>query len=169
VKTVPLYGKKAAGRIALVDDEDYELVMQRRWYLWESPQRSGGPYAVTALRLAEAGRSGAMAYMHKMLTGWEETDHINGNGLDNQRSNLRPVTRKQNQHHRRGDKGTSSRFKGVHWEKRTGKWRAGISGAGVGNLKLGRFASEEEAARAYDDAARQHYGEYAYLNFPDES
>src|SRR5690242_1437897 len=89
--TVPLHGKKAAGRHALVDDEKYELVMQYRWCVWEVVRAPGrnpeGPYAVNQ----DAGR------MHRLiLPGHPVIDHRDGNGLNNQLYNLRPATPRQN-------------------------------------------------------------------------
>ena len=166
MKTVSLGGKKAAGRVALVDDEDYDLVAGYRWCLWEPPgkRRPGGPYAAANIKLPD-GRCTAIL-MHKMLTGWRQTDHIDHDGLNNQRSNLRPATQAQNAYNARPTLGTSSQYKGVSWHKTAGKWMAQIA-YGRKNRYLGLFLSEEAAAAAYDDAARQLGGEYAFLNFPD--
>jgi AP2 domain len=160
MKTVPLYGAKAAGRVALVDDDDYDLVMRYRWYVHEQVKRPGrrslGPYAVvTAPRLI---------LMHRLITGYARTDHINHDTLDNRRANLRAATHVQNMRNQRPWVKASSRFKGVTWDRSHSKWRARIW---VGDKchHLGRFTSEEEAARAYDEAARELFGEYAYLNF----
>lgn len=162
MKTVPLYGAKAAGRVALVDDEDYELVMQYRWRVWEKRRPSGtidGPYAVAGLPSEH--RWGARVKMHKLLTGWPMTDHRNGDGLDNQRSNLRPTTKARNNHNQSPQHGTSSQFKGVTWHKKAGKWQAAIKVNGK-NRYLGVFTSEEAAACAYADAALAVQGEHAY-------
>jgi hypothetical protein len=101
--------------------------------------------------------------MHKLITGWPKTDHIDHDGLNNQRSNLRPATTAQNNHNQRPQRNTSSRFKGVTWHKRIGKWQAAIKVADK-NRHLGVFPDEEDAARAYNAAAVEAYGEYAYLN-----
>ena len=164
MKTVPLHGKVAAGRVTLVDDEDYELVMQYRWNVKEEV-RNGlphGPYAVTSYRVA--GKIHILL-MHKLITGWPRTDHVDHDGLNNQRSNLRPATNAQNQQNSRSGSGTS-RYKGVCWAKRERKWRAVIRPDGVQRY-LGYFDVEEDAARAYDAAALEIYGEYACVNFPD--
>ena len=161
--TVPLHGRIAAGRVALVDDEDYELVMQYRWNVFEET-RNGllhGPYAITSRTVAGKPRN---MRMHQLLTDWPRTDHINHDGLDNQRHNLRPATGAQNQWNARSGSGTS-KYKGVNWDRRYGKWRAVIRPAGR-QQHLGYFASEEAAARAYDAAALEIGGEYAYINFP---
>ena len=165
METVTLHGKKAAGRVALVDDEDYDLVMGYRWNVKEEV-RNGlphGPYATTLYTVEGKLR---VMLMHKFLTGWPRTDHIDHNGLNNQRSNLRPATHAQNQQNARSGCGTSI-YKGVSWDKRARKWRAVIRPERVQRY-LGFFVNEEDAARAYDAAALELYGEYACINFPDD-
>lgn len=164
MKTVPLRGKKAAGRVVIVDDGDYDLVMQHKWYVKETkrPRRSDGPYAMTGIYRAD-GRHTTIT-MHKLLTGWPRTDHIDHNGLNNQRSNLRPATTSQNGANRRAVLGHSSQYKGVRWYEPRRKWLAFIGNNGK-TRHLGYFADEQDAARAYDAAARDIYGEYACPNF----
>jgi len=162
MKTVPMRGKKAAGRVALVDDEDYDLVMQYRWYVYEEIRngRPHGPYAL-------AWPNGVMTRMHVLVMGVRGVDHANRNGLDNRRENLRPATGSQNQGNRRSVPGSSSRYKGVSWHKQRRKWRASIRPPGGPHRHLGLFADEEDAARVYDAAAREAFGSFACLNFPD--
>lgn len=166
MKTVPLHGKKAAGRVALVDDADYDLVMRYRWHVVEldRPGRSCGPYAVSAIYDPPPQRT---IRMHRLLVSWPRTDHIDHNGLNNQRHNLRPASSGQNGANRRPNLGTSSQFKGVRWYPKLGKWCARATKDGH-TFHLGYFASEIEAARAYDAAALTLWGEYAYLNNPDD-
>lgn len=166
MKTVPLHGKKAAGRVALVDDADYDLVMPRRWWVLERKikgQRGRGPYAVTRIVKADGRRS--LISMHQVITGYPMTDHKNHDGLDNRRSNLRPATKVQNGGNSRPYLGASSRYKGVHWHSQRRAWRAAINHQGK-NRHLGTFSVEEDAALAYDIAARELFGEYAALNLP---
>ena len=92
-----------------------------------------------------------------------DVDHWNGDGLDNRRRNLRAATPSQNQHNRRKRLGCSSRFKGVHWHKRHGKWAAKIRIDGR-QLHLGYFPVERDAAAAYNLAANQEFGEFALTN-----
>lgn len=162
MKAVPLRGKRAAGRVALIDDEDWPLVEPYPWWVleFERKGRMAGPYVYTAL-IGHDGRRPPL-YMHKLITGWPMTDHIDHDGLNNQRSNLRPATRSQNQHNRRSRTGTS-RFKGVYWNSRERRWRAQISVNGAMRY-LGSFASEEAAAGAYNSAAIKFFGAYACLN-----
>lgn len=161
MRTIPLRGKTAAGRVALVDDEDYDLVMQYRWWVWEPKGKSGGPYAQAKVG---AGRGASKAYMHKLITGWPMTDHIDHDGLNNQRSNLRLATGSQNHANQRPIRPRVSRFKGV--TPRYGRWQAYITGGGR-RVSLGVYDDEVEAALAYDAGARHYFGEFACLNFPD--
>jgi hypothetical protein len=103
--------------------------------------------------------------MHKLLTGWDETDHKNGNGLDNQRKNLRSATRPQNLWNKGRRSDNTTGFKGV--TKEAHGWRAVIKANGK-RRHLGYFTSPELAARAYDAAAVEMHGEFARLNFPDD-
>ena len=160
MKEVPLSGKKARGRVALVDDEDWDLVSRFSWWVVEDAERGAGPYACATVE----GRR--QEYMHKLLADAPGgVDHVDGNGLNNQRRNLRPANQSQNNMNARKQAGRSSRYKGVHRVKRTGKWQAYINLKGK-RRNLGTFATEEEAAGAYDAAARELFGEFARLNLP---
>jgi len=104
------------------------------------------------------------AYLHHVIAG-KKHDHINRNGLDNRRSNLRLATKSQNMANA-VSRGGSSRFKGVLWDKARSKWKA----QGKHNYKiymLGRFDIEEDAARAYDAWAVKAFGEFARVNLPE--
>lgn len=169
--TVPLLGKNAAGRVVRVDDGDFELVAPYYWHVKETLPRPGnrgiGPYAQTRVGDLGHGRNrGRSILMHKLITGWPMTDHIDHDGLNNQRYNLRPVTDQQNHFNRLPDVDTSSRFKGISWLKKERLWRASIMVSGQVFL-LGMYASEIDAAMAYDTAAIEKMGEFACLNFPD--
>lgn len=167
MRTIPLHGKRARGRVVLVDDGDYGLVMQYRWYVVEPPVKPGnrpkGPYAATTIW--ENGRS-RHPHMHCLIMGFTGVDHIDHNGLNNQRSNLRIATGSQNNQNQRPQQGCTSQYKGVCYVRQNGWWRAYIG-------RYGRrcwqedFASELEAAYAYDAKARELFGEFAYPNFPD--
>ena len=92
-------------------------------------------------------------------------DHLNHNPLDNRRKNLRLSTDEQNRKNRRKYSNNRSGYKGVSFSKRESKWVANLMIQGK-YKHLGYFESKEDAAHAYDEAARINYGEFACLNFP---
>lgn len=159
MKEIPL----TQGYVALVDDEDYAGASAFNWCV---EIRDGGAryYARRRTRTWETCVAGQIT-LHQWLTGWPRTDHINGNGLDNRRANLRPVTNTQNSANRRRGRNNTSGFKGVSWRKDIQCWTAYIRGNGQAS-HLGMFDNAEAAARAYDAAALTLWGEYASLNFP---
>ncbi len=143
------------GRLARVDDADYERVSRHRWRLAQFKTNS---YAITTIK-------GRTVRMHRFILDAktnELIDHANRDGLDNQRANLRTCTNRLNLRNRAKNKSGTSRFKGVVLQKNR-RWRARIYGDG-GVIELGYFDTEIEAARAYDDAARGMFGEFARLN-----
>lgn len=148
------------GQMAQVDDEDFERFSK---YRWRALRTSNTFYAV---RWGSEPNHHIMMH-HEVLgespgSGYE-VDHRDGSGVNNQQLNLRWVTNKQNQMNRRSFIGTSQ-YKGVCWNKASRKWQTQIRVNS--RLKyLGRFDSEEDAARAYDAAALEHFGEFARLNF----
>lgn len=171
MRQVPLYGKLARGRVALVDDQDWPLVSPYRWNVIE-PKRHGytyGPYAQAGRLLPDGRRDrGHCVLMHTLITGYARTDHVDHDGLNNQRSNLRPATGQQNNGNRRKLRRKSSAYKGVSWysDPRTatsGWWRASIT---VDNHQrsLGYHALEDDAARAYNRGAWDVFGDFAELN-----
>lgn len=105
--------------------------------------------------------------MHCLIMGRKWIDHVDHNGLNNQRSNLRPATRSQNNQNSRGRISRTSQYKGLCWLPKKGKRFASITLEGH-TRRLGMFVSELEAAYAYDAAARELFGEFACTNFQDE-
>ncbi len=164
--TVPLHGKKAAGRVVQVDDAKYELAIAHRWNVYERVRTSGrvnGPYAITHIRQAD-GRLTTIS-MHRLITGWKRTDHVDGDGLNCQQSNMRDATASQNGANSQPRVGGASAYKGVQWRKNRQRWVALIRVERTIHW-LGSFADEVEAARAYDAAAVEAWGPFAQLNFP---
>ena len=144
------------GKVTVVDDADAGWLSQWRWFY---VQTKGREYAI---RHEMHGRKQIPIYMHRLILGCtpsEECDHINGNGLDQRRTNLRKCSHQQNQCNQRKRRGGTSRYKGVSWYPRGGKWRALAA-----KKFLGYFASEIDAARAYNAAASEMFGEFARLN-----
>ncbi len=156
------------GQVALVDDEDYERVNQLKWHCWLSRDRF---YARRSLWVPRDGKRVMTAIlMHRFILTIPDNmvvDHINYNTLDNRRSNLRLATHQDNARNVRPFKNKSSAFKGVSWHKASGKWLAAINTGKYEHHHIGIFATEIEAALAYDKLARIHHGEFAVLNFPE--
>ena len=171
MKTIPL----TQGKVALVDDDDLERLDHWHWSAHALRRPNGSIRTWYAVRNKRgAGSKCHLIYMHCQILGIIGVDHRDGDGLNNQRYNLRPATKRQNNQnkvHKRA--GCSSRFKGVSWSGRPNRlWQVCIADGPLrpngraATRSLGRFATEEEAARAYDAAARESFGEFAALNFP---
>jgi hypothetical protein len=159
MKLIPLKG----GRLAKVDDDDYPIVCQYKWWIQDHKTRF---YARTNGPTIRGRRRGLL--MHRLIFGLrfkdgKQIDHVNSDGLDNRRCNLRLCTNQENQFNRRRHGKFSSRFKGVYWDKRVGRWHAQIK-LDNRRVNLGYFANESDAARAYNRAARKHFGEFANFN-----
>lgn len=150
MKEIPL----SQGQFALVDDEDYEYLSINRWYYQNG-------YAVRSkhVHVAINKYTTIAILMHRVILKCKKNqtiDHINRNGMDNRKSNLRIVTKSQNafnttKKHIVRVHDNVSRHRGVHWDKYTHQWKSEIQILGK-RIWLGRFDSEEEAAKAYNSA-----------------
>ena len=152
-------------KFAIVDQGDYEDLMK---YKWHAHKEKTNFYAARKGRASEPFNT---LVMHRAIMNPPKdlcVDHINHNGLDNRRANLRLATSAQNNWNRSARKWrSSSKYKGVSWDKKEKRWIVSIRCHGKIDF-LGRFKNETEAARAYDNAAKKLHGEFAYLNFPSE-
>jgi hypothetical protein len=142
------------GYVAVIDSSDVHLVDGR---LWHAQKGKTAVYAVSNTRTADGKRS--LLPLHMALTGFGRTDHIDGDGLNNIRSNLRSATVAQNSHNQRRGRNNTSGFKGVHHEAQTGRWRACIRLNGKLH-RLGRFETPEDAHKAYCKASVEMHGEF---------
>lgn len=157
MKEIPL----TQGYVALVDDSDFETVNAHNWY---AEKASRGIYATRNIR-KPSGNWGIQRLHRFLMPEVPRIDHHDGDGLNNQRDNLRPATHKQNtQSFRRKKIGATSSFRGVYWNKSHCKWYARIEVSGT-PIYLGCFTSETDAAKAYDVAAVKHFGDFASPNF----
>ena len=156
---IPLKSKKYPGMYAVVDSDDYHLVSGYSWY----PMKRGGVF-----HAATKHGSQRNIYMHRLIADFDMVDHIDRDGLNNRRCNLRPATKSQNLMNTVSREGSVSQYKGVSKGRQPGRWRATIKVGSV-QIALGQYSTEEDAARAYDVAAVTHFGEYARTNFPIES
>lgn len=148
------------GKVALVDDEDFDFLNRWKWYA----TRIGKTFY--AVRSERIGRSNKRVCMHRAILQSQSgimVDHKNGDGLDNRRSNLRNCSKVENQRNQGIRQDNQSGFKGVCWENGKQKWRADISIYRRRKF-LGHYATKEEAAIAYNKAALVWHGDFARLN-----
>lgn len=161
MKEIPL----TQGYVALVDDEDFERVSAHKWrahVISKTPNVL--VYAVRSLTRIERKRK--HIYMHHFILGAKAlTDHLDDNGLNNQRENLRPATYSQNIANARKRGGCASPYRGVGWRKDIQKWTARITKDGV-EYRVGYFREECDAALAYNLKAYELFGEFARFNEP---
>lgn len=145
-------------RIAKYDVADARLIERYTWHL-----QFDGKNCYPATIIEIPGQRRIHVFMGPLVLGKPgRVDHLNGNGMDNRRVNLRIATQSEILAKRK-PAGGLSRYKGVSWDTHHGKWVARFRGK-----NLGRFTDETLAARAFDDAAFEHWGHQAYFNFPDE-
>lgn len=151
------------GKVALVDATNYEWLNQWRWHV-----KQDGHTFYAARNITVAKNKRRIERMHRLILrlqpgNEQQCDHRDGNGLNNQISNLRVCTRAQNQHSQRNQRGGTSKYKGVHWSHRENKWCSKIQ-LNRKQIHLGYFGSEVKAARAHDVAALKYHREFALTN-----
>lgn len=156
MKKIPLSGKRGKGKFALVDDADYEELSKFKWHL------AAKEYAT---RSFVKGDKTCFIRMHRQITGFDLTDHHDGDGLNNQRYNLRDATNSKNTMNSKKRKNCTSKYKGVSWKERDDRYYSSIVFEGK-SIHLGTFKKDEEhlAALAYNSAAKEMFGEFARLN-----
>lgn len=140
--------------LVMVDDDDYEVLSKFNWQV--------DKYGTVYSHKTDKGR----ILIHRYITNCPkdlEVDHIDGNRLNNQKSNLRLVSSSQNKMNRGARKDCKSGYKGVSWNTKNNNWNARIK-TPTTYKHLGVFTTKEEAAEAYNKAAKFYFGEYAWLN-----
>lgn len=144
--------------VAIVDDDDFVLLSNYKWY---AHKRRNHFYAARSIKVE--GKWHTLSMHHAVLPcpKGHEVDHINGRTLDNRKENLRIATKGQNQYNQHSIQGLS-KYKGVDFNK--GKWRARLQ-YNKKPIYIGYYACEEDAAKAYDQKARELFGEFAAPNF----
>jgi len=154
---INLYGYEV-----LIDEEDVERVLSKKWKLKKSDlQRFGKIY----FSCFDPGTRDQKITLHRFVMGSTHCDgifidHINGNTLDNRKLNLRPCNNQENQWNRKINKNNKSGFKGVYQDKKSGRWRAVIS-INKKRTHLGSFADPKTAHAVYVESAKKYYGEFA--------
>jgi len=163
----------------IIDTEDWDKVKEYKWCI-KGDARYTYPYAVTAIDHPDGGwyyytwqgkekrqRRRTTLRIHQIIMGESPkglvVDHINHNGLDNRKDNLRFLSQQQNVYNSRSRKNSTSDYKGVSWSEERKRWRAQITSEGK-HISIGRFTCEHEAALAYNKKAKELFGEYALLN-----
>ncbi len=176
------------GKYALVDDEDYKYLNQWKWSILKAHNNNHYAFRRIYFQKGEKGyRMGKVRksiYLHRFIMNAsksKQVDHVNGDGLDCRKKNLRTVTNIQNSYNQSVRKDNRSGYKGVKMTiaisharpnstinkkiKKPILWRAQITAKKV-RYYLGAFSSGQEAAKAYDEAAKRLHGRFARLNFP---
>lgn len=162
-----------SGHQILFDDDDLDLVQSYQWHLHKSAHTN---YA-RGYRKGEPRGGQKLVYMHRLImlsavgatSIWGlGTDHINGNGMDNRRGNLRLCNQSQNNANRHVPQTKTSPYKGVHFDAATGRYRAEITKDGK-RYRLGRFPTAEEAVTAYTRKSIELFGRFAVYPTPFEN
>lgn len=156
MKEIPL----TQGRVTIVDDEDYPIVSLFKWWAFKIKNYH---YAATTIFISDKQTT---LLMHRLIMNApfdKLVDHINHNGLDNRKTNMRLCTYSQNHMNGKPHKNSSSKYKGVHWSKHHKRWIAQIRKDNK-QTRMGYFHEEKAAAQAYNFVAYELFGDFAYLN-----
>jgi len=162
MKQIPL----TQGKFALVDDEDFEELSQLKWHATELGKNWYAFHSYKPDTKLKGKKAWTQTSMHRIIMKFPVglyVDHINGNGLDNQKLNLRLCTPHQSSLHRPNMKRGFSKYRGVCWHKRKKKWQAEIGHRGK-LIYIGMYKTENDAAAAYNIEAERRFGDYATLN-----
>lgn len=150
--------KLTKGKYALVDDADYNELMQYKWY-------SGNTSKFYAFRSKKVGGNWRQLGMHRHIMQPKEgyqVDHIDNNGLNNQRSNLRVCTQAENSRNKGRRSHNTSGYAGVSFHANTKKWKAQIA-VDKKHIYIGIYKTAEEAYKAYCEACLKYHGEFANI------
>jgi len=157
------------GKVAIVDADDYEQVSKYKWYAKKGWRTY---YAIRGVRVYKNGKYVRVKQipMHRWLMKAPPdklVDHRGHNGLDNRRGNLRLATPRENAQNRRVKRTSRLKLKGVNYRPKGDVFEASLKDNGK-RIYLGRFKNKDDAARAYDEKAKEVHGEFACLNFPEK-
>ena len=167
MKTIIVNSKTHGIKQILVDDEDYIELIKHHWCI----VLVCGHYYTTCEGDKINGKRNRL-FMHRLLMGFPKDkviDHIDNNGLNNQKHNLRICTIQENGANRIKTQciKTTSKYKGIHWHKNNKQWEVGIKKDNK-RIFIGNYKTEIEAAKAYNEAAINYFGEFANLNVIEE-
>lgn len=169
MKIIYVNSPKHGMKEVLVDDEDYDLLSLHQWTIVKK-ETDNSFYCKRNSRRDPVTNKQKSIIMHRVIMNITDPkvmiDHKDHNGLNNQKSNLRPCNSAQNGANRLKNKNASSKFFGVCYSKKLKKWNAFLQ-IKRGNANLGYFQNEEDAARHRDKIAKEKFGEFAILNFPE--
>ena len=147
----------------IIDDEDWEMVKLYNWHIEYAPATL--TYYVNTNKCDNNGKQHNLR-LHRYLTNCPKdkmVDHINHDGRDNRKSNIRICTHEENQWNRYKKRNNNNRYKGVSKSKKSKKWRSYIN-VNTKAIYLGSYPDEISAAKAYNEAAIKYYGEFALIN-----